>query len=88
MSITAISKLRLSDRRVKQFAQAYAANRPLIQRGFTAGFILYVLAASYRGLHARPIPKRRGEGKDAARKDGKSARVAVRLSFLFQDDGS
>lgn len=83
-----ISKPRLSDpgQRVKQLAQAYAANRPLVQRGLRVGFILYVLTAAYRTLSARPIPRRRDEGKDAARKDGKSARVTVRFRCIFPDN--
>jgi hypothetical protein len=84
-----IPKPRLfKDQRVKHLAQVYATNRPLVQRGLTVGFVLYVLTAAYRGLFARQVSRRRDEGKDAARKDGKSARVAVRFSYLLPDDGS
>jgi len=79
-----VSKTPLWNQRVGQFAQAYAANRPLVQRGLRVGFILYVLTAAYRALFARPIPRKR-EGKDAARKEGKSDRVTVRFPYIFPD---
>lgn len=81
----ATSKLRPLDQRAKQLAQAYAAHRPLIQRGLTVGFVVYVLMAAYRSLAARPITRREKEKDVADRKDGKPARVAVRFSRLFLD---
>jgi ATP-binding cassette, subfamily D (ALD), peroxisomal long-chain fatty acid import protein len=66
-----------------QFTKAYAANRPLIQRCLTTGFVLYVLGNTYRGLSARPNgganSKRVGKGK-GKETDGKAPRVAVRAS--------
>lgn len=59
------SKLRPLDQRVKQLVQVYAAHRPLVQRGLTVGFVLYVLTASYRGLAAHQTTKKEKE-KDAA----------------------
>jgi len=73
------SKLRPLDQRAKQLAQTYAMHRPLVQRGLTVGFVLYVLTAAYRGLAARPTTRRDKEKDSADRKDGKPARVAVRL---------
>lgn len=77
----ASSKLRPLDQRAKQLAQAYAAHRPLVQRGLTVGFVVYVLTAAYRSLAARPITRREKEKEVADRKDGKPARVAVDAIF-------
>lgn len=76
------SKLRPLDQRVKQLVQVYAAHRPLVQRGLTVGFVLYVLTASYRGLAAHQTTKKEKEKDAADRKNGKPARVAVRFSCL------
>lgn len=74
-------KLRPLDQRAKQLAQLYAVHRPLVQRGLTVGFVLYVLATAYRGLAARPTTKRDKEKDLTDRKDGKPARVAVDAIF-------
>ena len=81
------SKLRSSDANLASFAASYATYRPLIQRGLTVGFVLYVLASTYRSLSARPSNSsntsgdrssgKRGKGKGKKGGDGKSARVAV-----------
>lgn len=75
------SKLRPLDQQAKHLAQAYAAHRPLIQRGLTVGFVLYVLTAAYRSLAARPTTRRDKEKNAADRKDAKPARVAVDAIF-------
>ncbi|KAG2149691.1 ABC transporter transmembrane region 2-domain-containing protein [Suillus cothurnatus] len=75
------SKLRPLDQRAKQLAQMYAMHRPLVQRGLTVGFVLYVLTAAYRGLAARPTTRRDKEKNSADRKDGKPPRVAVDAIF-------
>ncbi|KAH7883863.1 ABC transporter transmembrane region 2-domain-containing protein [Phlebopus sp. FC_14] len=74
--MAAVSKLRPSDKQLADYARAYAAHRPLVQRGLMIGFVLYVLLTSYKGIAARPPPKL-NKGKDPSFKDSKSARVAV-----------
>lgn len=81
------SKLRPSDAILANLAASYATHRPLIQRGLTAGFVLYVLTSTYRGLFPRPSKPsstsdedssgKRGKGKAKKGGDRKSARVAV-----------
>ena len=78
------STLRPSKERVAQLVAAYAKHRPLVQRGLTASFVIYVISTTYKSLAARPqstssvSSKRKGKGKEG---DGasKPARVAVRL---------
>lgn len=69
--------------RAAEFAKAYLKHRPLVQRGLTAGFILYVLGTTYRGISAKPSSassrKGKGKGKDDS---GKPPRVAVRPTLL------
>lgn len=70
--------------RAAEFAKAYSNHRPLVQRGLTAGFVLYVLGTTYRGLSARPSSSsvRKGKGKGKGKDDsGKPPRVAVRPSI-------
>ncbi len=70
------STLRPSQERVAQLVNAYAKHRPLVQRALTAGFIVYVITTTYRGLSARPASSKR-----TGKKEGESAskpRVAVR----------
>ncbi|KAF9229610.1 hypothetical protein BS17DRAFT_723587 [Gyrodon lividus] len=74
-------KLRPSDKRTAEFARLYATHRPLVQRGLTVGFVLYVFIAAYQGVAARPAPKKEGKAKDAPARDGKPARVAVDAVF-------
>lgn len=73
--------------RAAEFAKAYSKHRPLVQRGLTAGFILYVLGTTYRGLSAKPSSassrKGKGKGKDES---GKPPRVAVRPTLLSKSD--
>ncbi|KIJ68698.1 hypothetical protein HYDPIDRAFT_179754 [Hydnomerulius pinastri MD-312] len=73
-----LSKLRPSDKRIAELAHAYATHRPLVQRGLTVSFVLYVLIASYQGVAARPASKKKDKGKDVP---GKPARVAVDAVF-------
>lgn len=63
--------------RIADFSRIYATHRPLVQRGLTAGFVLYVLLATYQRVAARP-PIR--GSKSVPARDGKPARVAVSIS--------
>jgi ATP-binding cassette subfamily D (ALD) long-chain fatty acid import protein len=65
-----------SDHRIANFSRIYATHRPLVQRGLTTGFVLYVLLAAYQGVAARPPTK---DSKNALARDGKPARVAVSI---------
>lgn len=58
-------------------ARIYATHRPHVQRGLTAGFVIYVLLAAYQGVAARPPIK---DSKSVPHRGGKPPRVAV--SFL------
>lgn len=88
------SKLRPTEASLANFAASYATHRPLIQRGLTSGFVLYVLASTYRGLSARPSKSssksddsnsgKRGKGKGKKGGDGKSPRVAVSVIIYCQ----
>ena len=90
-----LSKLRSSDASLASFATSYATYRPLIQRGSTVGFVLYVLASTYRGLSACPSnssqantsgdssSEKRGKGKGRKGGDAKSAKVAVSLPTFY-----
>ncbi|KIO02384.1 hypothetical protein M404DRAFT_147834 [Pisolithus tinctorius Marx 270] len=73
-----LSKCRPSRERIAGLTRAYSAHRPLIQRGLMTGFVLHVLLAAYRGVAARPSPRRRGGAKPS---DGKATRVAVDATF-------
>ncbi|KAI6005118.1 ABC transporter transmembrane region 2-domain-containing protein [Pisolithus orientalis] len=73
-----LSKCRPSRERIAGLTRAYSAHRPLIQRGLMTGFVLHVLLAAYRGVAARPSPRRRGGAKLS---DGKATRVAVDAAF-------
>lgn len=76
------SILRPSEERIAQLVTAYAKHRPLVQRGLTLGFVVYVISTTYRSLAARPASassspsKRKGKGKDGDGA-GKPPRVAV-----------
>jgi ATP-binding cassette, subfamily D (ALD), peroxisomal long-chain fatty acid import protein len=65
------------------FADTYVTHRPLIQRILTAGFIVNVLASTFRGFSTRPSPPPASKGKGKAREQppsaeaGKPPRVAV-----------
>ena len=72
--MSVLSKLLPSDNRIADLSRSYAAHRPLIQRGLTTGFVLYVLLAAYQGVVARPPTK---DSKNVPGRDGKPARVAV-----------
>jgi ATP-binding cassette, subfamily D (ALD), peroxisomal long-chain fatty acid import protein len=69
---------------IAQFTKSYSANRPLIQRCLTTGFVLYVLGNTYRGLSARPSdPRSKKDGKGKVKEDdGRPPRVAVGNLFL------
>lgn len=71
-----LSKLLPSDRRIANLSHIYATHRPLVQRGLTTGFVLYVLLTAYQGVVARPPTK---DSKNAPARDGKPARVAVSI---------
>jgi ATP-binding cassette, subfamily D (ALD), peroxisomal long-chain fatty acid import protein len=60
------------------FAKTYATHRPLIQRILTAGFIVNVLASTFRGFSTRP-PKGKGKAREQppSAEAGKTPRVAV-----------
>ncbi|RDX56213.1 hypothetical protein OH76DRAFT_1337713 [Lentinus brumalis] len=74
------STLRPSQERVAQLVNAYAKHRPLVQRALTAGFIVYVITTTYRGLSARPASsKRTGKGKEG--ESASKPRVAVDAAF-------
>lgn len=75
-SMSVLSKLLPSHKRIADLSRVYASHRPLAQRGLTAGFVLYVLLAAYQGVVARPH-------KDVPARDGKPARVAVSLDMQF-----
>lgn len=81
--------LRPSEQHIAQLTAAYARHRPLIQRGLTAAFVLYVLSTTYNGLFARAgAATRNTKGKGKAKGDGKDAeskkppRVAVRRCII------
>ncbi|KAM5532194.1 hypothetical protein V8D89_014150 [Ganoderma adspersum] len=80
------STLRPSKERIAQLVTAYAKHRPLVQRGLTLGFVIYVISTTYRSLAARPpssssaSSKRKGKGKDGDGA-GKPPRVAVDALF-------
>jgi hypothetical protein len=69
------------------FADTYVTHRPLIQRILTAGFIVNVLASTFRGFSTRPPTPSASKGKGKAREQppsaeaGKPPRVAV-CAFL------
>lgn len=69
-----LSKLLPPGNRIASLSRIYATHRPLVQRGLTAGFVLYVLLTAYQGVVARPTTK---DSKNAPGRDGKPARVAV-----------
>ncbi|KAN0100868.1 ABC transporter transmembrane region 2 domain containing protein [Tylopilus felleus] len=59
-------------------ARIYATHRPHVQRGLTAGFVIYVLLAAYQGVAARPPIK---DSKSVPHRGGKPPRVAVDALF-------
>lgn len=79
--------LRPSDASLAQFAKSYAAHRPIIQRGLTVSFILYVLGATYKGLSVKPSASKSSPGgggksrKGGKPGDGKAPKVAVDAVF-------
>ncbi|KAI0724232.1 ABC transporter transmembrane region 2-domain-containing protein [Cerioporus squamosus] len=76
------STLRPSQERIAQLVNAYAQHRPLVQRALTAGFVVYVISTTFRGLSARPAAsslKRKGKGKDG--ESSSKPRVAVDATF-------
>ncbi|KAG6371685.1 ABC transporter transmembrane region 2-domain-containing protein [Boletus reticuloceps] len=73
-----LSKLRPSDNRIAEISRIYAIHRPLVQRGLTTGFVLYVLLAAYQGVAARPPTK---DSKNAPAGGRKPPRVAVDALF-------
>lgn len=68
---------------IAKLANLYVSNRPVIQRGLTAGFIAYVLSTTYTSLASRPPSQRLSrKGKEKADGDSKKpARVAVDAVF-------
>lgn len=63
---------------IADLSRIYATHRPLVQRGITAGFVLYVLLAAYQNVAARPPTK---DIKNVPARDGKPPRVAVSISY-------
>jgi ATP-binding cassette subfamily D (ALD) long-chain fatty acid import protein len=62
----------------------YATNRPVIQRFLTAGFVIFILTSSYRGISGKTShPSQRQKGKEKEKGKGKEIskpqRVAVCL---------
>ena len=87
-AMTILSKLRQSSQpALTRFSKTYANHRPLIQRILTAGFIIHVLAGTFRSLSTRPTPPSTSKGKDRDRSKAsvseKPPRVAVRLHHTF-----
>lgn len=78
-----ISKLRPGDTALAKFATTYASYRPFIQRGLTSGFVIYVLATTYRGLSARPSRPSNASNQKGKGADGKSPRVAVGINSII-----
>ncbi|OBZ79919.1 ATP-binding cassette sub-family D member 2 [Grifola frondosa] len=80
------SSLKPSKEHLARLASIYSSHRPLIQRGLTIGFAVYVLSTTYRGLSARPVSSRE-KGKRKPKTVGgepesqKSPRVAVDALF-------
>ena len=64
---------------IADLTRLYATHRPLVQRGLTAGFVVYVLLAAYHGMVARPPTK---NSKNAPARDGKPASARVAVSTL------
>lgn len=64
-------------KRIASLSHFYTTHRPLVQRGLTTGFVLYVLLTAYQALLARPSTK---NSKNIPARDGKPARVAVSTS--------
>ena len=86
-----MARLRPSKEQISRLVGAYATHRPVIQRGLTAGFVLYVLSTTYNGLFGRAgsasVASKRGKGKAKAEGAGdakKAPRVAVRYSVVSQ----
>ncbi|KIK99783.1 hypothetical protein PAXRUDRAFT_822399 [Paxillus rubicundulus Ve08.2h10] len=80
--MSVLSKLHSSlDKRAAQFSRVYATHRPLVQRGLTVGFVLYVFLATYQGLAARPASRKGREAKDVSEREGRTAHVAVDAVF-------
>ncbi|KAL7423674.1 ATP-binding cassette long-chain fatty acid transporter pxa2 [Cryptotrichosporon argae] len=62
--------------RAHELLAAYTRHRPIVQRAFTAGFVLYCLGTAYRGVTGKG-PKA-GAGRDKkTRRDGKKRAVSV-----------
>ena len=84
----ALARLRPSNEQIAKITQGYARHRPLIQRGLTAGFVLYVLSTTYNGLFGRArAPSKLSKDKGRAKAEGevdtkKPPRVAVRVHLV------
>lgn len=65
---------------IADLTRLYATHRPLVQRGLTAGFVVYVLLAAYHGMVARGPPTK--NSKNAPARDGKPASARVAVSTL------
>ena len=86
-----LSTLRPSPERLAAFFSAYSRNRPAIQRGLTASFVLYVLGTTISSFTSKPSsgqPRPNtgrgsgGKGKGKAGGDGgKAPKVAVDAVF-------
>ncbi|KDQ54864.1 hypothetical protein JAAARDRAFT_134849 [Jaapia argillacea MUCL 33604] len=81
------STLRPMQQQFAQFAKFYTGHRPAVQRVLTVAFVVYVFAATFQGLAARPSTSRssggkgKGKGKEGDEKSGKPPRVAVDAVF-------
>lgn len=65
--MAAQSKLRAqADDLLAKFTKIYLSKRPLVQRGLTVAFVLYVLSTTYRSLTARPAKPSSSKGKEKA----------------------
>ncbi|TFY64759.1 hypothetical protein EVG20_g5840 [Dentipellis fragilis] len=81
-----LAALKPDPAQIARLAATYSNHRPVIQRGLTAGFVLYVLGTTYRGLSARPSKpssSRKGKGKADGKggETGKPPKVAVDAVF-------
>ena len=81
-----LARLRPTKDQITKVAETYARHRPLVQRGLTAGFVLYVLTTTYSGVFGRATSantarrKDKGKGKEGDVDPKKPPRVAVRFS--------
>lgn len=72
---SAMTRLRPTKDQIAQLVGAYATHRPLIQRGLTAGFVLYVLSTTYNGLFGRTGPPASKRDKAKAKTNAEGGRT-------------